>query len=287
MKYAFIRTHEPNYRVTRLCAALTVSRSGYYAWRDRPPSARAVEDQRLLLLLRQLHREMREEYGAIKLWREAIRRGLRCGRHRVARLRKLGRLEAKRVRRFRLIVEHHQLPPPAPNLLQQRFVTTMLNRTWVGDVTMVPTRAGWLYVAVLLDLCSRRVIGWAMRHKPDQQLTLMALAMAVRQRRIRPGLIHHSDQGAQYSCVAYQRQLFTLGITPSMSRKGNCYDNAVAESFFSTLKNELIHHQTYHTREEAGREIFAFIEGFYNRQRLHQSLGYLSPLEFERRVSES
>jgi putative transposase len=196
-------------------------------------------------------------------------------------------LGVRRIRRFRVIVEHHQLPPPAANLLQQRFVTTVLNRIWVGDFTMVTTRAGWLYVAVLLDLYSRRAIGWAMSHKPDQQLTLDALAMAVHQRRVRPGLIHHSDQGAQYSCLAYQRQLTTLGMTASMSRKGNCYDNAVAESFFSTLKNELVHHQTYHTRDEASREIFAFIEGFYNRQRLHQSLAYLSPLEFERRISDS
>ncbi len=287
MKYAFIRAHDPTYRVTRLCRALAVSRSGYYAWRDRPPSARTVEDQRLLGLLRQIHQEMREEYGAIKFWREAMRRGIQWGRHRVARLRTRGSLEVKRVRRFRIIVAHHQGPPPAPNILQQRFAVCGLNRVWVGDVTMVPTRAGWLYVAVLLDLCSRRVIGWAMREKPDQPLTLTALAMAIRQRRIPPGLIHHSDQGAQYSCVAYQQQLLGLGITPSMSRKGHCYDNAVAESFFSTLKNELVHHQTYHTREEASREIFAFIEGFYNRQRLHQSLGYLSPLEFERRIGGS
>lgn len=287
MKYAFIRTHESVHRVTRLCAVLAVSRSGYYAWRDRPPSARAREDARLLPILRQLHQEMREQYGAVKLWREARDRGIRCGRHRVARLRQLGKLEAKRVRRFRVIVEHHQLPPPAPNLLEQRFVATTLNRIWVGDITLVSTRVGWLYVAVLLDLCSRRVIGWAMREKPDQQVTLEALAMAVRQRRVAPGLIHHSDRGAQYSCTAYQQQLTTLGITPSMSRKGNCYDNAVAESFFSTLKNELVHHHRYHTREEASREIFAFIEGFYNRQRRHQSLGYLSPLEFERRLNES
>ncbi len=287
MKYTFIRPHEPTHRVTRLCTVLGVSRSGYYAWRDRAPSVRAREDPRLLPILRQLHLEMREEYGAVKLWREARHRGIPCGRHRIARLRKLGRLEAKRVRRFRVIVQHHQLPPPAPNLLQQRFVATTLNRIWVGDVTLVPTRAGWLYVAVLLDLCSRRVIGWAMRDRPDQQLTLEALAMAIRQRRVPSGLIHHSDQGAQYSSGAYQQRLAPLGITPSMSRKGNCYDNAVAESFFSTLKNELVHHQTYHTREEASRDIFAFIEGFYNRQRLHQSLGYVSPLEFERRLSGS
>lgn len=287
MRYAFIRTQEAHHAVTRLCRALAVSRSGYYAWRDRPPSVRATEDQQLLLALRTLHHEMREQYGAIKLWREATGRGLQCGRHRVARLRKQGGLEARRVRRFRIIVEHHQLPPPAPNVLQQRFEATRLNRIWVGDFTMVATRAGWLYVAVLLDLYSRRAIGWAMSAKPDQQLTLDALAMAVGQRRVQPGLIHHSDQGAQYSGTAYQRQLMSLGMTPSMSRKGNCYDNAVAESFFSTLKNELVHHQTYHTRDEACREIFAFIEGFYNRQRLHQSLGYLSPMQFERRVTES
>jgi putative transposase len=269
VKYAFIRAHAHVHRVTRLCAALAVSRSGYYAWRDRPSSARTTQDQQLLLVLRRLHHEMREEYGAVKLWREAKRRGLRCGRHRVARLRKQGGLEARRVRRFRVIVEHHQFPPPAPNVLQQRFEATGLNRVWVGDFTMVGTWAGWLYVAVLLDLYSRRVIGWAMRNTPEQQLTLDALTMAIRQRRIRPGLIQHSDQGAQYSCLAYQRQLTTLGITPSMSRKGNCYDNAVAESFFSTLKNELVHHHTYHTRDEASRDIFAFIEGFYNRQRLH------------------
>jgi transposase InsO family protein len=204
----------------------------------------------------------------------------------VARLRKLAGLEARRIRRFRVSVEHHQLPPPAPNLLQQRFETTALNRVWVGDLTAVPTRAGWLYVAVLLDLYSRRAIGWAMSPKPDQHLTLAALTMALRQRRVRPGLIHHSDQGAQSSSLAYRQRLPASGVTPSMSRKGNCYDNAVAESFFGTLKNELVHHQTYHTRDEASREIFACIEGFYNRQRLHQSLGYLSPLEFERRISD-
>lgn len=283
MRYAFIRTQESHHRLTRLCTVLGVSRSGYYAWRDRAPSARAQEDHRLLPLLRQIHQETRGHYGAVKLWKEARDRRIPCGRHRVARLRRLGQLEAKRVRRFRVRVEHHQLPPPAPNLLEQQFVASALNRIWVGDITLVATRAGWLYVAVLLDLCSRRVIGWAMREKPDQHLTLEALAMAVRQRRREPGLMHHSDRGAQYTCGAYQQQLTALGITPSMSGKGNCYDNAVAESFFSTLKNELVHHQTYQTRDEARREIFSFIEGFYNRQRRHQSLGYLSPLAFEQR----
>jgi putative transposase len=286
VRYAFIQAHERAHHVTRLCGALAVSRSGYYAWRHRPASARAEADQHLLHVLRRVHLQTREQYGAVKLWQALITSGIRCGRHRVARLRRLAGLDARRTRRFRVIVEHHHLPPPAPNLLHQQFRTTALNRVWVGDLTAIPTRAGWLYLAVLLDLYSRRVIGWAMSGKPDQHVTLEALTMAVRQRQVRPGLIHHSDQGAQYSSLAYRDRLLALGLVPSMSRKGNCYDNAVAESFFSTLKNELIHHQTYGTRDEASRDIFAFIEGFYNRQRLHQSLGYLSPLQFERRSSD-
>lgn len=286
MRYAFIQVHERLHRVTRLCAALAVSRSGYYAWRQRPLSARAQADQRLLRVLHRAHQQTQQQYGAVKLWQAVTQAGLPCGRHRVARLRRLAGLEAQRVRRFRVSVEHHQLPPPAPNRLQQRFVSDTLNTVWVGDLTAVPTRSGWLYLAVLLDLCSRRVIGWAMSAQPDQQVVHAALTMAVRQRRVRPGLIHHTDQGAQYSSLTYRRRLTMLGMAPSMSRRGNCYDNAVAESFFSTLKNERIHHRTYQTRDEASQDIFAFIEGFYNRQRLHQSLGYLSPLEFERRISD-
>jgi len=166
-------------------------------------------------------------------------------------------------------VAHHKLTPPAPYLLQQQFVASALNRVWVGDIMLVSTRAGWFYVAVLPDLCSRQVIGWAIRDKPDQHLTLETLAIAVRQRRVQSGLIHHADCGAQYTYGPYQQQLRAQGITPSMSGKGNGYDHAVAESVFSTLKNELIHHQTYHSRDEASREIFVFIEGFRHRQRRH------------------
>ena len=286
MRYQFIETQRPVHRLVRLCAALRVSRSGYYAWRTRPRSARAVADQQLLPVLCRLHRQHREQYGAVKLWRALQAAGIPCGRHRVARLRTRAGLTARRIRRFQARGAPHQLPPPAPNRLQQRFVTAALNTVWVGDLTAVPTRVGWLYVAVLLDLYSRRVIGWAMSAMPDQHVVLAALTMAVQQRRVSPGLIHHSDQGPQYSSGAYRQRLATLGITASMSRRGNCYDNAVAESFFSTLKNELIHERTYQSRDEARQDIFAFIEGFYNRQRLHQSLGYLSPLEFERRISD-
>ena len=287
MRYQFVQAHQAKHRLTRLCQTLGVSRSGYYAWRRRPASARTRANARLLEQLRQLHRQTKARYGAVKMWHALLAAGVPCGRHPVARLRHVHGLEARRTRRFRMVVEQRQFAAPAPNRLHQVFVAPAVNRIWVEDLTAIATRSGWLYLAVLLDLYSCRVIGWAMSAKPDQQLTLDALAMAVRQRRVRPGLIHHSDQGAQYSCLAYQRRLVTLGMTSSMSRKGNCYDNAVAESFFSTLKNELVHHHTYHTRDEASQEISAFIEGFYNRQRLHQSLAYLSPLEFERRSSDS
>ena len=179
------------------------------------------------------------------------------------------------------MIEHHQFAPPAPNRLQQRFVAPTANHIWVGDLTALATRAGWLYLAVLLDLYSRRVIGWAMSATPDKQMAVAALRMAIARRQPAAGLIHHTDQGALYTSRAYQQLLAQQGLVASMSRKGNCYDNAVVESFFSTLKNELVHDRDYHTREEARAEVFEFIEVFYNRQRLHQSLGYVSPEQFE------
>ena len=269
MRYRFITTHRGEYAVSRLCEALAVSRSGYYSWCHCPPSARVQGDPQVLALMQRLHQQTRERYGAVKLWHALQASGISCGRHRVARLRRAYGLEARRTRRFRLTGEHHHLSPPAPNHLQQRFLSAAPNTVWVGDLTAVATRAGWLYVAVLLDLYSRRVIGWAMSGKPDPHLALEAVAMALRQRRVRPGLIHHRDQGAQYSSLAYRRRLEQVGLIASMSRKGNCYDNAVAESFFSTLKHELVHDRTYQTREQASMEIFEFIEAFYNRQRLH------------------
>jgi putative transposase len=281
MKYQFVAAHQEEYRLTRLCETLGVSRSGYYAWRRRPASARAIANARLLARMQQLHRQAKERYGAVKLWRALLALGVVCGRHRVARLRRVHGLEARRTRRFRLVVEQHQFAPPAPNRLQQVFVAPAANRIWAGDLTAIATRAGWVYLAVILDLYSRRVIGWAMSPRPDQHVALTALQMAMTHRRPRPGLIHHTDQGATYTSVAYQRRLVQTGLVASMSRKGNCYDNAVVESFFSTLKNELVHERDYHTREEAQAEVFEFIEVFYNRQRLHQTLGYVSPVQFE------
>jgi putative transposase len=281
MRYRFVRAHQPEHRLARLCQTLGVSRSGYYAWRRRPASARTRANAQLLEHLQRLHRQTKARYGAVKMWHALLASGIVCGRHRVARLRRLHGLEARRTRRFRMVVEQHQFVPPAPNRLHQIFAAPAVNRIWVGDLTAIATRSGWLYLAVLLDLYSRRVIGWAMSAKPDQHLAIEALQMALVSRRPHQGLIHHTDQGATYTSVAYQHRLAEYGIAASMSRKGNCYDNAVAESFFSTLKNDLVHERDYQTREEARAEIFEFIEVFYNRQRLHQTLGYVSPEQFE------
>jgi transposase InsO family protein len=281
MKYQFVAAHQTEHQLARLCQTLGVSRSGYYAWRRRPASARAVANTRLLEQMQQLHRQTHARYGAVKMWRALRAMGVACGRHRIARLRRRHGLEARRTRRFRVVIEPHQFALPAPNRLQQIFIAPAPNRIWAGDLTAIATRAGWMYLAVILDLYSRRVIGWAMSPRPDQQVALAALQMALMHRRPRPGLIHHTDQGATYTSGAYQRQLEQTGLLASMSRKGNCYDNAVVESFFSTLKNELVHERDYHTRDEAQAEVFEFIEVFYNRQRLHQTLGYMSPVQFE------
>jgi transposase InsO family protein len=264
-----------------MCSVLGVSRSGYYEWRDRPESLRSVEDRRLLQDIRALHVQSREAYGAVKTWRVLRARGLSCGRHRVARLRRENDIEARRKRRFRVVVEHHKLAPPAPNHLAQQFQVKQSDRVWAGDMTVIPTAAGWLHLAVLLDLHSRRVIGWAMGDKRTQDLCLAALRMAAEHRRPAEGLLHHSDQGSQYVGARYREQLMRLGAVASMSRKGNPYDNAVVESFFGNLKNELVHHRNFKTREQARSELFDYIEVFYNRQRLHSSLNYRTPAAVE------
>lgn len=281
MRYAFIERHAALFKVARMCTMLGVSRSGYYEWRERPESRRAASDRQLLQNIRTLHVESREAYGAYKAWKVLRSRGVACGRHRVARLRRQNGIEARRKRRFRVTVEHHKLPPPAPNRLRQRFTVAQPDRVWAGDLTFIATRTGRLYLAVLLDLYSRRVIGWAMGNEHTQALSLAALRMAVEQRRPSPGVLHHSDQGSQYVGSAYRDELRRHGLVASMSRRGNAYDNAVVESFFSNLKNELIHHRSFVSREEARAEIFDYIEVFYNRQRAHATLQYVSPIEYE------
>ena len=282
MKYAFIREHESEFRVVRMCSVLQVSRSGYYHWVHRPESRRVCEDRALLEHIRRVHLQSRRAYGSVKTWRELRAQGVACGKHRVARLRQRDGIEAQRRRRFRLTVENHRTTPPAPNLVHQRFVAVRPDRVWVGDMTFIRTRVGFLYLAVLLDLFARKVVGWAMHDRPNLEVALRALEMALAHRRPAPGLVHHTDQGPLYTAYEYRNRMRHHGLVASMSGRGNCYDNAVAESFFSNLKNELVHHCDFATREQARAAIFDYIEVFYNRSRRHQTLGYLSPMEFEK-----
>lgn len=282
MKYALIRQHERELGIQPLCRALQVSRSGYYDWLSRKPSARAQADHELLAHIRATHVRHRKAYGAIKTWRHLNATGIVCGKHRVARLRKQAGIEAQRKRRFRLTVEHHHTPKAAPDLLQRQFHADAPNRAWVGDMTFIRTRQGWLHLVVLLDLYSRKVVGWAMGERATTLLHRSALAMAILQRRPTRGLVHHTDRGTVYSAPAYRELLEQAGMRPSMNGRKTAYDNAVAESFFSNLKNEWVHHHDFRTRDEAKLAIFDYIECFYNRNRIHQSLGYRTPDEMER-----
>jgi len=282
VKYAFIQRHRERHSLKSLSKILHVSRSGYYDWLGRAPSARAEADKELLGHIRVAHTKHRHAYGAEKTWRYLNESGIKCGKHRVARLRKEAGIEAQRKRRFRLIVEHHHTSRAAPDLLQRQFHTDAPNRAWVGDATFIRTRQGWLHLAVLLDLYSRKVVGWAMGDRATTALHRSALEMAIGQRRPEVGLIHHTDRGAVYSAPAYRELQEQAGIRPSMNGRKTAYDNAVAESFFSNLKNEWVHHCDFQTREEAKLMIFDYIECFYNRNRIHQSLGYRTPDEVER-----
>lgn len=278
-----MQTHQQEFRLAPMCRVLQVSRSGFYAWRRRTPSVRTEANQRLVARMRILHHQMREAYGARRMWQLLRRLGERCGRHRVARLRRGAGLVALRRRRYVRTMQVRQHATPAiPNRLNQQFAVSAKNRVWAGDLTFVPTRTGWLTVAVLLDLYSRRVVGWAMSSRQTLSVVVEAWWMAWQHRRPAPGLVHHSDQGNQYRATLYQTILARREVVPSMSRKGNCYDNAPVESFFSSLKNEVVHHRQFQNQAEARYAIAEYIEVFYNRQRLHQALGYRSPEEFER-----
>jgi putative transposase len=282
VKYAYIQ-QQTQWAVKTLCRLLTVSRSGYYDYVKRKPSLRVQANAKLLQQIQAVHSQYRQAYGAVKTWKHLNKLGIACSKHRVARLRVEAGIEAKRKQRFRITVEHHKTPQAAPDLLQRQFTTASPNRAWVGDMTFIRTRQGWLHLAVLLDLYSRKVVGWAFGKHANTQLHQQALSMAVTQRKPQAGLIHHTDRGAVYSAAPYRAQLAQTNIVQSMNGRKTAYDNAVAESFFSNLKNEWVHHHDFKSREEAGLAIFDYIECFYNTQRLHQSLGYLTPVEMEKR----
>jgi transposase InsO family protein len=264
-----------------MCRVLKVSASGYYDWQDRPPSRRALEDRSLLTRIQRIHDRSRRAYGTLKVWNALRSEGAVCGKHRVARLRRAHGIESRRRRRFRVTTHSKHQRWIAPNHLNRRFHTDRSDRVWAGDVTFIATRSGWLYLAVLIDLYSRRVVGWSMRERNDLQLVLAALSMAIEQRQPAPGLMHHTDRGRLYAADDYRTLMDRHNMVPSMSRKRDCWDNAVAESFFATLKNELVWDRDFHTRDQAKREIFEYIEVFYNRQRIHQTLGYRTPVAFE------
>jgi putative transposase len=287
---AFIQAQAGEHPIRRLCQVLGVSKAGYYAWhgrQQRGPSPRAQADAALAQAIHRVHAASGASYGSPRIHAELVETGVGCSRKRVARLMRASQLKGKTRRRFRVVTTDARHPEPvAPNHLARQFKVATIggpNRVWAADYTFVPTRQGFLYLAVVLDLYSRRVVGWAMRHTQDHALVLDALAMAVGQRQPAPGLLHHSDRGRQYASTAYQSRLRARGLQASMSRVGECWDNAVVESFFASLKTELVHGADWRTRDDARRALFGYLEIWYNRRRRHSTLGYQSPVQFEQR----
>jgi putative transposase len=276
---------QAEYSIAQLCEALKVSRSGYHAWLSREPGPRAQANAALWPLIEQAYEKSRQTYGSPRICQQLQRQGHRCSRQRVARLMRGHRMKSQTKRRFRVVLtdSNHDLPI-APNRLRDRKVTRR-DTVWVADITYVPTDEGWLYVAGMLDRHTRRCIGWAMSDTLATSLPLAALDMALRHRQPPAGLVHHSDRGVQYASEAYRQRLAAAGVRPSMSRRGNCYDNAAMESFWSSLKRELVHRVHFATRAAARAALFEWIEIFYNRERLHSALGYQSPVDFETQLN--
>jgi len=281
MRFRFIEDHREEFPVKLMCKVLEVSTSGYYAWRGRPPSKREMANRELTKEIRVAFEESGETYGSPRIYQVMRKRGLMCSKNRVARLIASEGLQAKQTRRFRATTRRNKAHRAAPNLLKRDFTADRPDQKWLADITYISTLEGWLYLAAILDLFSRKIVGWAMSDRINTDLTLAALRMAIRQRRPGPGLVHHSDQGSQYTDSRYQDVLKANGIQPSMNGVGSWYDNAPMESFFGTLKAEHVHHCVYRTRDEARPDVFYYIEGFYNLRRLHSSLAYVSPMAHE------
>jgi len=280
--YRFIDEHKRRWPVRLLCEALGICPSGYYAWRQRSPSAQQQRHDALLVEIRAIHAEVKQRYGSPRLHAELNGRGHACCVNTVAKLMRDNDIRAKTAQRFRVRTtdSDHDLPV-ADNLLDRQFDPPAANEVWLADITYIPTREGWVYLAAVEDLFSRRVVGWAMAEHRDSRLVVDALELAVQRRLPEEGLLSHSDRGSQYASAHYQALLARHGITCSMSRKADCWDNAPMESFFASLKKELVHGADFATRAEARAAIFEYIEVFYNNQRRHSSLGYVSPAEYE------
>lgn len=281
MRFGFVHTQRDQYCVRALCQRLYVSKAGYYAWRSRPVSNRCKRDVALLELIRRAHAASRGRYGRPRIHVDLQSLGVRTSGKRIARLMRACGIQGKKRCRSRRVSASPGVLPAAPNVLKRRFHISQPNRVWVSDITQVATAQGWIYLAVVIDCFSRRVIGWAVHNTRDTQLPLKALKMALHNRPY-DQLVVHSDRGSQYACPEYRDWLRHLGITPSMSRKGNCWDNAVAESFFATLKVEVKPERSWRTRAQARAAITEYIESWYNPQRRHSANGYLSPIAFEK-----
>jgi transposase InsO family protein len=279
--YRFIDEHRDRWPVVRICEILNVSVAGYYAWRERPASASEQRRDALVVEIRAIHEEVKARYGSPRIHAELVARGQDCCVNTVAKIMHDHGIAAKTTKKFRQTTDSNHDRPVADNLLGRQFEQAGANEAWVTDITYIPTREGWLYLAAVEDLYSRRVVGWAMADRMTSRLVVDALEMAVQRRLPEAGLLAHSDRGSQYASDHYRRLLEEQGISCSMSGRGDCWDNAPMESFFASLKKELVHHEDYATRAEARASIFEYIEVFYNRKRRHSSLGYLSPAEHE------
>jgi transposase InsO family protein len=281
MKFEFIEQQRDQHPVRLMCKVLDVSHGGYYAWRTRPVSQREMANQKLIQQIEAVFNASHGTYGSPRVYQALKSHGIACSENRVARLMRLRGIRAKQSKRFRCTTRRHPSRPVAPNHLERDFSATAPNEKWVTDITYIKTTEGWLYLAVVLDLFARLVVGWSMSKRMTGGLTLAALKMAIQRREPEKGILHHSDQGSQYTDKEYQALLKKHGMTPSMNSVGTWYDNAAMESFFGRLKSELVNEQKYQTRREARTSIFWYIEVFYNRIRLHSTLGYLTPTDFE------
>ena len=282
MRYEFIEGHRKQWPTRLMCQVLDVSTGGYYQWRSRPPSARQERGEGLIAEIKSIHQEVKARYGSPRIHAELVARGHSCCVNTVAKLMSRAGVAAKTRRKFRCTTDSNHDHPVAENVVDRQFEPEAPNRVWTADITYIATREGWLYLAAVEDLYSRQVVGWSMSERIDSRLVVDALEMAVSRRLPGEGLVAHSDRGSQYASEHYRRVLSGQGITCSMSRRANCWDNAPMESFFASLKKELVHDEDYATRQEARSSLFEYIEVFYNRVRRHSSLGYRSPIEYER-----
>lgn len=285
MRFRFIADNGERFAIGRMCRLLGVSTSGYYDWRGRPESPRSREDRRLLIQIRAVHQESRGGYGSPRVWRELRFQGEGCGQNRVARLMRKEGLQSAYRRKWKPKGKKAMAEAVADNLLDQDFTATGPDKRWTADITYIRTHEGWLFLAVVMDLFSRRIVGWAMAQQATRHLVIDALKMAARRRRPADKVVHHSDRGSQYGSFDFQKALKTAGGICSMSGTGNCYDNAAMESFFSSLKVECIQGRVYQTREQATSDLFDWIERWYNRKRRHSYLGYVSPEQFEKNAT--